>query len=175
MTEATLYSGYGATYVVDLGGDKIMPGAFKSTLPSFLRRGLLCWSHDMSRPVGMIRSASEDGVGLRIWFQFHSHPDGEAARTFMTERMAAKLDTGLSIGYRERRAEAGPGGTRRLLEVDLLEVSIVGLPMNTEANVIRPKGVVLGRPVPLGKQPRSDDVALQVAVGTARRLGVRIP
>lgn len=172
MTDSPMFGGYAATYAVDRGSDRIEPGAFKRTLPDFLRRGLLCWSHDLARPVGMIKHASEDGTGLRIYWTFHSHQDGEAARTILAERTAAKLETGLSIGYRVIRAEAAPGGIRRLLEIELLEVSIVGQPMNVQANVDLPKGMVIGPTVPLTLDPagkRYGDSALDRAYAEAAK------
>ena len=43
---------------------------------------------------------------------------------------------GLSIGYRAIRSEKTPGGGRRLIEVDLWEVSLVTFPMLPEARAL---------------------------------------
>jgi HK97 family phage prohead protease len=43
--------------------------------------------------------------------------------------------TGLSFGYRVREARPRPGGGRELLKLELLECSVVTLPMHEAARV----------------------------------------
>ena len=51
--------------------------------------------------------------------------------------LAAGAVDGLSIGYRTLRAESVPGGGRRLLELELWEVSLVTFPMQATARIDR--------------------------------------
>ncbi len=52
---------------------------------------------------------------------------------------------GLSIGFRAVRSRRDPGGVRRLIEIDLWEVSVVTFPMLHDARV----GAVKRLPVPI--------------------------
>lgn len=134
------FAGYAALFdVVDRGGDVVRPGAFAGSLSGTpARRIPLLWQHDPARPIGVIESAAPDGRGLRVV--------GRLTEQSATAREAAALlrdgaVTGLSFGYRVRASEPGPPGrggtpTRALTEVELVEVSVVTLPMQPGARVI---------------------------------------
>ena len=49
--------------------------------------------------------------------------------------LSAGAIDGLSFGYRVKRSRAGPGGVRELIEVELIEVSVVTFPMQPLARV----------------------------------------
>lgn len=129
-------SGYAAIFGnVDDGGDIIEPGFFAEVLPDFLREGFIAWNHDWSNPCAMPTLAAEDQTGLRVAGQFHSDEQSQRYRTIATERLAANLTMGLSIGY-----EIAPGGAtfekdgRHLRKASrLFEFSFVLVPMNREA------------------------------------------
>jgi HK97 family phage prohead protease len=76
--------------------------------------------------VGRIEHLSEDGRGLRV---IAALGDGRAARLLGR----GKID-GLSFGYRVREAKSA-GGLRVLIELDLVEVSLVAHPMQPKARV----------------------------------------
>mgnify|MGYP006273013605 FL=1 len=110
----------------DESGDVIAPGAFSASLAR--RRGGLAmlWQHDPAEPIGVWDEAAEDGRGLRVTGRILTEirRGGEAAALLR----AGAID-GLSIGYRTLRAQRAPGGGRRLLEIELWEVSLVTFPM----------------------------------------------
>ena len=111
----TRFAGYAAVFDrEDRGGDVIRAGAFASA------RGPvpLLWEH--GGRAGMIERIEEDERGLRVI--------GSAERT-----VAAGL--GLSIGYRIRAARDRPNG-RELIDLDLVEVSLVRFPMQSLARVL---------------------------------------
>ncbi|MBD8906831.1 HK97 family phage prohead protease [Methylorubrum zatmanii] len=129
------FTGYASLFgVPDLGRDTVAPGAFAASLA---RRGAggvrMLWQHDPAEPIGSWLSLREDGRGLRV-----------AGRLNLAVQRAREIDAlmrdgaldGLSIGFRVVRAAPERGG-RRLLAVDLWEVSLVTFPLQPEARVSR--------------------------------------
>jgi len=141
------YGGHVAAFGnVDHGGDLIEHGATVAGLPNLVASGFLAWAHDYkSFPIGMIDEAREDAHGLWIAGPFHSTPDAQQARTIAAERLAAGKAMGMSIGYdpqewtyRKIAGESGPYGAdqiRVLTRIDVLEGSLVPLPMNDRAQL----------------------------------------
>jgi HK97 family phage prohead protease len=131
---------------VDHGGDLIEPGATVASLPNLVARGFLAWAHDYKAlPIGMIDEAREDAVGLYIAGPFHSTPFAQEARTTAAERLAAGKPMGMSIGYDpqewtyrkidDARGPRGDDQVRVLTRIDVLEGSLVPLPMNPKAGL----------------------------------------
>jgi HK97 family phage prohead protease len=118
------FAGYAAIFGrADRGGDVIRAGAFARSL----KRGAvpLLWQHDAARPIGRIEYLREDRRGLRVIGRL---VDRRAAGL-----LKARAVTGLSFGYRVR--EATGEGPRELVDLDLVEVSLVTLPMQPRARV----------------------------------------
>lgn len=125
------FTGYAARFgTKDQGGDLIVPGAFTKTLKSRTRRPLL-WQHDTRKPIGVERSLKQDGNGLfGHWDLLTNTEPGKYAY----EALKSGAISGMSIGYVPSDVEFA-GDTRKLLVVDLLENSIVTLPMHEDAQV----------------------------------------
>lgn len=110
----TRFAGYAAVFDrADRGGDVIRAGAFASAGPV-----PLLWEH--GGRAGTVEAIAEDGRGLRVI--------GRAER-------GVAPGLGLSIGYRVRAARDLPRG-RELLDLELIEVSLVRFPMQAAARVI---------------------------------------
>ncbi|MEI8146808.1 MAG: HK97 family phage prohead protease [Alphaproteobacteria bacterium] len=130
-----LFTGYASLFgVADAQKDVVERGAFQASLA---RRGVsgirMLWQHDPAEPVGVWLSLAEDAVGLRVTGRL---VEGTARASEALTLMAAGAVDGLSIGFKAVRASADRRtGTRRLLEVDLWEVSIVTFPALTGARV----------------------------------------
>ena len=119
---------------LDSGGDSVMPGAFAHSLavrPADQVRML--WQHDPNEPIGVWEHIAEDVRGLFVRGRILG--DVARGREVLSLLRAGAID-GLSIGFKTLRAgtDARPG-VRRLLEVDLWEVSIVTFPMNASARI----------------------------------------
>jgi uncharacterized protein len=116
----TRFAGYAAIFdAPDKGGDIIRKGAFRSA-----KAGMpLFWQHDPARRIGTVTKISEDNHGLRIIAEF----DNRAVTP-------VRAGSGLSFGYRVRRATRGP--YRELRDLDLIEVSVVDHPMQPLARVL---------------------------------------
>ena len=129
------FAGYASVFGrLDDGGDIVMPGAFAGSLK---RRGTpsvrMLFQHDPKDPVGTWTTLAEDGFGL--WAEGRltgGVPRADALRRLIA---AGALD-GLSIGFRTVRAKRDrASGHRKLLEIDLWEVSIVTFPMLKAARI----------------------------------------
>ncbi len=115
----------------DQGGDIVERGAYGSSLRTRPRKIKMLWQHDPTRPIGVWDEVREDARGLYVKGRILSEvQDGREALALLE---AGAID-GLSIGYRTVRAEKAGGG-RKLLEIDLWEVSVVTFPMLPEARV----------------------------------------
>ncbi|MCW2763799.1 MAG: peptidase [Marmoricola sp.] len=116
----TRFAGYAAVFdAVDRGGDVVRKGAFKvaSRVP-------LLWQH-RGKPVGEIEWLGEDSRGLRVI--------GRVEDSKLAGLVAAGAVSGLSFGYRVR--EAKRGRVREIIELELMEVSLVASPMQPLARV----------------------------------------
>lgn len=136
MTDGSVIRGYASVFGVrDRGGDIVMPGAYAASLERLRQSGgrvRMLWQHDQGQPIGVWDEVEEDAHGLRVKGRLLT--DVARAREAAALMAAGAVD-GLSIGYRTRRAEKLPGGGRKLIELDLWEVSLVTFPMLPAARV----------------------------------------
>ena len=122
------FSGYASTFLnIDEGGDVVMPGAFKASLGR--RRPKLLWQHDIAEPLGRVMGLREDERGLFGEFKISKTSRGHDAYQLLKD---GAIDS-MSIGYIPEDQEYADGGVRQLKAVDLLEISVVSIPMNEEA------------------------------------------
>ena len=127
--------GYAAVFGnVDRDNEVIVPGAFARTIPDFKTTGFLCNGHNWKEELGTITDAKEDDRGLHITAEFYSTPDAQQVRQRLSEKIARGRSAGMSIGYRVKQSERR-NGARHLLELDLMEVSVVTVPANPQARV----------------------------------------
>jgi len=134
------FAGYASVFnALDDGGDIVMPGAFTKSLAARGRDNIrLLFQHDPKDPVGVWDRIVEDGFGLWVEGRLVGGvPRADALRRLIE---AHAID-GLSIGFRTVRARREAGtGHRRLLEIDLWEVSIVTFPMMSAARIAPTRG-----------------------------------
>lgn len=130
LTGGSGIEGYASVFGVrDRGGDIVLPGAYAASLKRMAEAGgrvRMLWQHDQSQPIGVWDEVAEDAHGLRVKGRLLT----EVARgREAAALMAAGAVDGLSIGYRTLRAEKLPEGGRKLVELELWEVSLVTFPM----------------------------------------------
>ena len=141
------FDGHGAVFGnVDLGGDVILPGAFKRTLAEHKANGTLpamFWMHRETSVPGKWLEIAEDDRGLPVKGELAPTELGKEIHTLL------KMDAvgGLSIGYLPvpGQVEYEADGVRILKEVDLFEVSIVAIPMNPKAQIAHVKSRLSAR------------------------------
>ena len=119
---------------VDQARDMVMPGAFAATLARRnIRRVPMLFQHDPSEPVGIWLELREDHRGL--FARGRLIPEVARGRELLSLLRAGAID-GLSIGFRTSKARIDPKTRiRRLLAVDLWEISIVTFPLLPGARV----------------------------------------
>ncbi len=134
----------------DGGNDIVVRGAFKKSLAE--RRKDNKWHIPMflghvhnGAPVGVWTDLAEDARGLKVKGQLILE-SGDAKQLYAVMKAGGAM--GLSIGYRTIKREMetvkdGENGfdttIRKLLEVDLREISLVGMPMLDSARVTKVK------------------------------------
>jgi HK97 family phage prohead protease len=124
------FAGYAAIFGrPDRGGDVVRPGAFARSLGRGPGAVPLLWQHAPERPIGRIVYAKEDRRGLRVIGRLSDGAAGREAAALLREGAV----TGLSFGYRVRAARGER--PRELTELELIEVSLVTLPMQPRARV----------------------------------------
>lgn len=152
-TKVGSFSGYGSVFNnIDAGGDMVMPGAFKRSLREWRRKGKLpkmLLQHggflgpaEDGIPIGQYTRMEEDEKGLYLEGQLFALETQKGQ--YIHEGMRTGELDGLSIGYFAKRVEMGkkPDEPRRkLLDVDLFEVSVVTFGMNEQALVDAAKSI----------------------------------
>jgi HK97 family phage prohead protease len=130
ISEDGTFVGMGAVFNnVDLGKDRILPGAFDRTLQAGKQFPLL-WQHDPSHPIGTFKATSTQ-QGLLIEGQLLLS-DSTGAKAY--NLLKNQVIKGLSIGY-ETIKSSFVDDVRELQELKLWECSIVTFPMNESAMV----------------------------------------
>jgi len=89
----------------------------------------LLWQHQPGRPIGRIDYLKEDKRGLRVIGRLSQGAAGREAAALLKEGAVR----GLSFGYRVK--EAAGERPRELAELELVEISLVTLPMQPRALV----------------------------------------
>lgn len=139
MDEATgVFEGHAAIFGnVDLGGDRIVKGAFKDALREFKNHPIpLYWNHD--EPIGTIEHAAEDDAGFFVRGVPLVNEVQRAAEVMALVR--AKAVREMSFAYRVVKARTADDGVRELLKLKVGEVSLVKFAMNPAALVTAFKG-----------------------------------
>lgn len=139
VDDAGVIEGYASIFGnVDSYGEIVEPGAFIKSLDKSQKTGRkikMLWQHDPHQPIGVWDDLAEDKKGLRVRGRLliDQSPKAREAHGLL---QAGALD-GLSIGYRTIKAapKEGKQGVLSLLELDLLENSVVTFAANERARV----------------------------------------
>ncbi len=133
------FEGYASVFgVMDRGADIVAAGAFMGSLsvrPA--AKVKMLWQHRPSEVIGKFLEIREDAKGLWVHGKYNLEVrQGAEAYSLMQDGC---ID-GLSIGYRSIEDTIDRAvGARRLLKVDLFEISVVTFPMLESATVNRVK------------------------------------
>ena len=127
------FEGYASVFgVVDQGMDVVERGAYAKTLASG-RKVKMLWQHDQQKVIGVWDGLAEDERGLFVKGRLlKGVAQAEEAMVLMR---AGAIDS-MSIGYRTIESiPEGGGRIRKLIEVELHEISLVTFPMLPSARV----------------------------------------
>ena len=127
------FCGYASLFGrIDLSGDVVMEGAFATSLQHRAEPVRMLFEHEPNAVIGVWDAVEEDHRGL--WVEGHLTQSGNAGR--IADAMRRGVLDGLSIGFRTVAADEDRAArVRRLIEIDLWEVSVVASPMLPEARV----------------------------------------
>ncbi|TPU67539.1 HK97 family phage prohead protease [Acinetobacter baumannii] len=133
VQEDGFFSGYLAVFNnIDSHGDVIRKGAFLKTIEEWNSKGkypAIFWNHDPDEPIGVFTIMREDEKGLYVEGRLLISDIVRAKSTYAL--MKVKAIDGMSIGYITIQATHDPQTMiRELLELELVEGSIVAFPSN---------------------------------------------
>lgn len=137
------FEGYASVFgVVDQGYDVVERGAFVKSLAR--RKPKMLWQHEMDKPIGVWDEVREDERGLYVKGRLLT--EVAKGREALALLKAGAIDS-MSIGYRTVEATMEPGDRmiRKLLEIDLFEISLVTFPMLPDAKVTGVKSITTER------------------------------
>lgn len=124
-------AGYASTWDRDLGGDVVQPGAFAGHLASGAKVRFL-YAHDPAQVLGRPLELREDERGLFGRFRISQTRVGQDVHRLLVD---GALDS-FSIGFIPRDFDRDEkAGVRTLKAVELVECSVVAMPMNPAATV----------------------------------------
>lgn len=148
MTDTGEFEGYASTFNnIDGGHDMMIEGAFSESLKTTPAGQVkMLWQHQTDHIIGKYLEIREDSKGLFVHGKLNLKI-AKAAEAY--ELMRDELIDGLSIGYRTVKDEIDrANGVRKLLKVDLREISVVTFPMDRNSTI----GYVKGETMPTERE-----------------------
>lgn len=130
---------------VDLGGDRVMPGAFTRTLSEWQTKGdpiPVIWSHDWDNPESFVgwadpKDITESADGLVVPMQFDlDRPRAEQVHHLLKSRRVTQFSFGYFVREYEDVQDDQYGTVRELRDVDLFEVGPTLLGMNPDTELL---------------------------------------
>lgn len=148
-------SGWASKPSVDRMREVVEAGAFKGTLESFKRNPIMLFMHDVRQPIGRWDSLEvrQDGLWVSGVIGYGFEP-ADKARAMIEQGILRAL----SIGFREVIGEVdSTDGLWHFREIELLEISPVGIPANRDALMTMDNGKL----VEIKELPEPSDEELQ--------------
>lgn len=133
----------------DLVGDRVMPGAFASSLASIESAGRaipFVWSHDWSRPesyIGKITKAEETADGLLVTAALFDTPTAQHVRTLLASGVVSEF----SFAYDVIDQREGADGVNELTELHILEAGPTLKGANPATQLVGVRSAVAGSPL----------------------------
>jgi HK97 family phage prohead protease len=156
------FEGYASTFGnIDRDGDIIEKGAFLNSIDKLIQNDEklpILWHHNMNMPLGIYIHLGEDEKGLFVRGRM---PKSD---TFVSGRAIPQMEIGsvskMSIGFFVVDSEwkkMGSKSVRLITEGELIEISPVSIPSNTEADITATKAAVPYSDLPLAPRQREWD------------------
>jgi len=132
-------TGYAGTIGRDRAKDNILIEAWKKSKDDLMQPGAntVFFNHDTDKPIGRVMKTLVDKVGLLVKVYISKAKDVEDTWTKIQEKVLSAL----SIRLRPKKVEiVEDADTGRIIEfqikeMELYEVSVVGIPMNAKATI----------------------------------------
>lgn len=138
---------------VDLGGDRVLPGAFTRSLEEWQAKGdpiPVIWSHDWDNPESFVGWADpaeirETDAGLEVPMKFDlDRPRAEQVHHLLKTRRVTQFSFGYFVRAYQDVEDADYGTVRELADVDLFEVGPTLLGMNPETELLQAASALRG-------------------------------
>lgn len=134
-----MFKGYAGTIGKDRVRDNIVIAAWKKSKDDLLQEGAktVFFNHNTDKPIGFVKSTTVDDKGLLVTVQVSKSKDVDS----VWEKIQEGTLNALSIRLRPKKVEtvedqdSGRIIEYRIKEMELLEVSVVGLPANPRASI----------------------------------------
>lgn len=144
VSDSGVFEGYGSVFhVEDSYREVVAPGAFKTSLESWVKKGgmpALLWQHNPDQPIGIYEEMREDSHGLYVKGRLLKDDVQLAGEAYALLKAGAL--SGLSIGYQTMDEDHDEEKNITTLKaVDLWETSLVTFPANDEARVMGVKNI----------------------------------
>lgn len=139
---------------VDLGGDRVLPGAFTRSLDEWKAKGdpiPVIWSHDWDNPESFVGWADpsqmkETDAGLEVPMQFDlDRPRAEQVHHLLKTRRVTQFSFGYFARAYQDVEDPDYGTVRELSDIDLFEVGPTLLGMNPETELLQAASALRAR------------------------------
>lgn len=130
---------------VDLGGDRVVEGAFTKTLQEWAAKGdpiPVIWSHEWDDPtshIGVVTEIAEQ-AGVGLWTRMQLDVEANEKAAYVARLLKQRRVTQFSFGYytRDHRIVTDPDGksVRELTDLELFEVGPTLLGMNPATQLL---------------------------------------
>ena len=151
-------TGYASVFgVKDTYGDIVRRGAFVSAIENYSRIKLL-YQHDLDKPIGKFVELREDDKGLFFKAKISKTTLGKDAIIMLQDGVLEEFSFGY---YTKKSVWDEENETRELLEVELIEISLVTRAANEHAKVMSTEGKA-----DLGKLSDDDLLVLKKSIDT---------
>lgn len=141
--------GYASTWDVDLAEDRILPGAFLSSIQKRFTEPIangkkskirFLFQHDPKEVIGTVKVIKEDAKGLYVECYISRTQRGDELLILLKDGAIDKMSIGyIPLDFKEE------GDIRLLKEVDIFEVSIVVFPMNEQTDIFEVRNFDLAK------------------------------
>ena len=135
--------GYATTPDVDWVKDVVSMQAIEKSQNDLLRQGTntVFYNHDTDMPIGKVVGAGADKKGLFVQILISKAKDVADIWTKLKEKILSSFSIRFKVNSIEVvRGNDGDIIEYTILDMDMLEVSVVGLPMNKEAGIVNVMG-----------------------------------
>lgn len=139
---------------VDLGGDRVIPGAFSRSLEEWKAKGdpiPVIWSHDWDNPESFVGWADpsqikETDAGLEVPMQFDlDRPRAEQVHHLLKTRRVTQFSFGYFARAYQDVEDPDYGTVRELTDIDVFEVGPTLLGMNPETELLQAASALRAR------------------------------
>lgn len=121
--------GYANKAVVDRGNDYIEPKAWN--LGNYKKSGIILFNHDRDKPIGKAIDvkATDDGLYIKAKISKSKDPQIAMVRDLIREGILNAFSVGFNVAEEQKSME----GVNVIKSAELLETSVVTLPMNQDS------------------------------------------